>query len=258
MNLNHDWHPDEDGTQEVSSHTLILGGVFLLSGSNMQRAVGEHPNPAVPGNSLPLPGPCDSRTGLSGCLAVQCDFVTGINDSFNRLKSDNRSTLQSQAHAALRHASVIRGHTRIVTGIFLDSAVDGQGAVAQLPDPVVGFKLHALPVPLDGWGRVSSHLTIQDSITSKWLDPIRRVLTFEDGRFLHVNKPDGLHKAHAVLGRARVSPRVRFGHTLHKELTVPPGTVEVGWDNIVIEGPCQLGQWDASCCTAQSELLAFI
>lgn len=64
-----------------------------------------------------------------------------------------------------------------------DSAVDGQGAVAQLLDPVVGLKLHALPVPLDGWGRVSSHLTIQDSITSKWLDPIRRVLTFEDGRF---------------------------------------------------------------------------
>lgn len=39
-------------------------------------------------------------------------------------------------------------------------AIDGQGAVTQLLDPVVSFYVGPLSAPLDGWGRVSSHLAV--------------------------------------------------------------------------------------------------
>jgi hypothetical protein len=37
--------------------------------------------------------------------------------------------------------------------------------------------------PVDSWSRFSFHLTIQDCITTEWFNPVRRVITFEDGRF---------------------------------------------------------------------------
>ena len=44
--------------------------------------------------------------------------------------------------------------------------------------------------PLDGWGGISFHLTIQDCITTKWFNPVRRVITFEDWRFWKITKDE--------------------------------------------------------------------
>lgn len=172
MNLNDDRHPDKDRAHEVSSHTLILRAVFLLSGGDIQGAVGQHLNPVVPGDGLPLPGPRDGWRRLSSCQTIQYDFGTGVDDRVHWLEGNNGSTLQSQAHAALHHPSGVGGHTRVVPGVFIHSAVDGQGAVAQLPDSVATFNVHTLSAPLDGWHRVSSHLTVQDCVTSEWLNPV--------------------------------------------------------------------------------------
>lgn len=68
------------------------------------------------------------------------------------------------------------------------SAINGQGAIAKLLDSMANFNIHPLSAPLDGWGRVSFHLTIQDCVTSKWFNPVRRVITFEDWRFWGITK----------------------------------------------------------------------
>lgn len=154
---------------------------------------------------MPLTGPCNGWLRLSSCLTIQYDFATSINNSFHWLKSDNRRTLQSQTHTALHHPSFIGSYTCIVTGIFINSAIDGQGTIAQFPDSVANFNIHSLSIPLDGWGGVSFHLTIQDCIPTKWFNPVRRIITFEDWRFFHINKPNCLHKANAVLCGAHVS-----------------------------------------------------
>lgn len=66
------------------------------------------------------------------------------------------------------------------------SAINGQGAIEKLTDSVGNFNIHPLSAPMDGWGRVSFHFTIQDCITTKWLNPVRRVITFEDWRFWEI------------------------------------------------------------------------
>lgn len=63
------------------------------------------------------------------------------------------------------------------------SAINGQGAIAKLADSVVTFNIHPLSAPLDGWGRIASDLTVQNCISTKWFNPISRVITFEDWRF---------------------------------------------------------------------------
>jgi hypothetical protein len=40
------------------------------------------------------------------------------------------------------------------------SAVDGQGTITQLSDPVANLYVSPLAAPLDGWGRVSFYLTV--------------------------------------------------------------------------------------------------
>lgn len=65
-------------------------------------------------------------------------------------------------------------------------AIDGQGAVTQLLDPVVSFYVCPLSAPLDRWGRVSSHLAVQDRVAAKWFNPVRGIVTFEDGRLWEI------------------------------------------------------------------------
>lgn len=162
-------------------------------------------NSVIPGDRVSLTGPRDGWMRLSSCLTIQYDFATSINNSFYWFKSDNRRTLQSQAHATLHHSSFIGSYTCIVTGIFIHSAINGQGAIAKLTDSVVNFNVHSLSAPLDGWGRISFHLTIQNCITTKWFNPVRRVITFKDWRFFHINKSNCLHETNAVLCAAHVS-----------------------------------------------------
>lgn len=164
----------------------------------------------IPGDSVPLTRPCNGWMRLSSGLTIQYDFATSINYSCYWLKSDNRRTLQSQAHAALHHPSFIRSYTRVVAGILVYSAVNGQGAIAKLPDSVVNFNIHPLSAPLDGWGRIPFHLTVQNCISAKRFNPVRRVITFEDWRFFHINKSNCLHKTDAVLCSAHVSTRILF------------------------------------------------
>lgn len=147
---------------------------------------------------------------LSSCLAIQCDLATNISNSFYWLKSDNRRTLQSQTHAALHHPSFIGSYTCIVTGIFIDGAINGQGAVAKLPDSVANLNIHTSSAPLDGWGGITFYLAIQDCITTKRFNPVGRVITFEDWRFFHINKSNCLHKTNSVLCCAHVSTRILF------------------------------------------------
>lgn len=63
------------------------------------------------------------------------------------------------------------------------SAINGQGAVAKLTDSVVNFDVQPLSAPLDGWGRVSLHVAVQNCITTEGFNPVSRVITFEDWRF---------------------------------------------------------------------------
>ena len=70
------------------------------------------------------------------------------------------------------------------------SAINGQGAIAKLPDSVANFNISPPSAPLDGWGGISFHLTIQDCITTKWFNPVRRVITFEDWRFWKITKDE--------------------------------------------------------------------
>lgn len=154
---------------------------------------------------MPLTGPCNGWTRLSSCLTIQDDFAASINNSFYWFKSDNRRTLQSQTHAAFHHPSFVGSYTCIITSIFIYSAINGQGAIAKLPDSVANFNIDPPSAPLDGWGGISFHLTIQDRITTKWFNPVRRVITFEDWRFFHINKSDCLHKTNAVFGSAHIS-----------------------------------------------------
>jgi len=70
------------------------------------------------------------------------------------------------------------------------SAINGQGAIAKLPDSVANFNIDPPSAPLDGWGGISFHLTIQDCITTKWFNPVRRVITFEDWRFWEITKDE--------------------------------------------------------------------
>lgn len=159
---------------------------------------------------MPLTGPRNGWMRLSSCLTIQYDFAASINNSFYRLKSDNGRTLQSQAHAALHHPGFVGSHTRIVTRIFIYSAINGQGAVAKLTDSVVNFDVQPLSAPLDGWGRVSLYLAVQNCITTEGFNPVSRVITFEDWRFFHINKSNCLHKTNAVLCGAHVSARILF------------------------------------------------
>lgn len=71
-------------------------------------------------------------------------------------------------------------------------AINGQGAIAKLVDSVVNFNIHPLSAPLDGWGRIAFDLTVQNCISAKWFNPIRRVITFEDWRFWE--KTQGMYK----------------------------------------------------------------
>lgn len=160
MHLDYDGHSDKDRTHQVSGYTFIFRGIFFASSSDVQGAVRQHGNSVIPGDGVPLAGPCDGWLRFTGCLTVQYDSATGIHNSFQGFKSDNGRTLQSQAHAALHHPGLVGSHTRVVASIFIHSAIDGQGAITQLLDPVVSFYVGPLSAPLDGWGRVSSHLAV--------------------------------------------------------------------------------------------------
>lgn len=169
---------------------------------------------------MPLTGPRNGWVRLPSCLTIQDDFTTNINNSFYWFKSDSRRTLQSQTHAPLHNPSFIGSDTCIVTSIFIYSAINGQGAIAKLLDSMANFNIHPLSAPLDGWGRVSFHLTIQDCVTSKWFNPVRRVITFEDWRFFHMNESNCLHKTNTVLCSAHIGTRILLGHSFNNKFTV--------------------------------------
>lgn len=74
-------------------------------------------------------------------------------------------------------------------------AINGQRSIAEFLDAVVDFHIYPLSTPLDGWGRVSLHLAIQHGVATKGLNPVGRVIAFEDRWLWVINKINQLKQS---------------------------------------------------------------
>lgn len=62
------------------------------------------------------------------------------------------------------------------------SAIDGEGTIDKLSDPVANLNSHSFSAPLDGWRGISPHFTIQHSIATQGLNSAGVIIPFEDWR----------------------------------------------------------------------------
>lgn len=61
-------------------------------------------------------------------------------------------------------------------------AVDSEGTIDKLSDPVANLNSHSFFAPLDGWRGISPDFTVQHGIATQGLDSARVVIPFEDWR----------------------------------------------------------------------------